>query len=93
MATLSKYVCCICNHTAYSSIKDAIPLQVLTGSTPDISPLLFFKFYEPVYSNLDDSDFPSDTREERGRWVSISEHVGHAMTFLVLTDYTNQVLH
>jgi hypothetical protein len=88
-----QYVCFICNHTASSSLDDAVPLQVLTGSTPDISHLLFFKFYEPVYYKLDDSDLPSDTREERGRWIGISEHVGHAMTFLILTDDTKHVIH
>jgi hypothetical protein len=42
---------------------------------------------------LNDSDFPSDTKEERGRWIGISEQIGHAMTFLVLTDKTKQVIH
>jgi hypothetical protein len=34
------YVCLILNHTANASIGNAIPMQVLTGSTPDISTLL-----------------------------------------------------
>jgi hypothetical protein len=57
-----------------------------TGSTNDISPLLCFHFWEPVYYKLDDSDFPSD-------FVGISESVGHTMTFKILTDETLKVIH
>ena len=86
-----EYVAFILNNT-YSQVKRAVPLQLLTGSTNDISPLLFFKWYEPVYYKLDDSDFPSESKEKRGRWVGIAEHVGHAMTFKILTDDTNKIL-
>jgi hypothetical protein len=55
-------------------------MEILTGSTPDISPLLSFQWWEPVYFKLDDASFPSDSRERRGHFVGISEHVGHAMT-------------
>jgi hypothetical protein len=57
-----------------------------TGSTNDISPLLCFHFWEPVYYKLDDSDFPSD-------FVGISKSVGHAMTLKILTDQTLKVIH
>jgi hypothetical protein len=60
-----EYVAFILNNT-YSPAKRAVPLQLLTGSTNDISPLLFFKWYEPVYYKLDDSDFPSESKEKRG---------------------------
>ena len=50
-------------------------------------------FWEPVYYKLDDSDFPSDSREKRGHFVGISESVGHAMTFKILTDDTLKVIH
>jgi hypothetical protein len=85
------YVCFLLNFTYCPSI-DAVPIQVLTGSTPDISPLLRFHFYQDVYYKLDDSDFPSDSRELKGKFVGISENVGHAMTFQVLTD-TRKVIH
>jgi hypothetical protein len=41
---------------------------------------------------VDDSDFLSDTREKCGHFVSISETVGHAMTFKILTDDTLKVI-
>jgi hypothetical protein len=72
---------------------DDIPIRMSTGSTNDISPLLCFHFWEPVYYKFDDSDFPSDLREKRGHFVGISESVGHAMTFKILTDDTLKVIH
>ena len=86
------YVCFVLNHTACKAINWQIPMKVLTGSTPDISPILRFSFYQPVYYAVNEPSFPSDSREARGRFVGIAEHVGHAMTFRVLTDDTNKVI-
>jgi hypothetical protein len=78
------------NNTWCEAVDD-IPIRMSTGSTNDISPLLCFHFWEPVYYKFDDSDFPSDSREKRGHFVGISESVGHAMTFKILTDDTLKV--
>ena len=86
------YVIFVLNHTFCTSI-NAVPMQRLKGSTPDISPLLSFRFWEEVYYRHDDSDFPSETREGHGHFVGISEHVGHAMTFKILTSDTNKVIY
>jgi hypothetical protein len=85
------YVCFLLNHTYNGSIR-MVPIKVATGSTPDISPLLQFTWWEPVYYKVDDSDFPSDTHEKQGRFMGIAEHVGHRMTFKVLTDNTQKVI-
>ena len=85
------YVCFLLNHTYNGSIR-SIPITVATGSTPDISPLLAFTWWEPVYYKVDDSKFPTDSREKRGRFVGIAENVGHSMTFKVLTDDTQRVI-
>ena len=87
------YVCFVLNFTASAALNWRTPTEVLTGSTPDISPLLRFGWWEPVYYKLDDSSFPSDSRERRGHFVGISEHVGHAMTYMILTDDTHKILH
>jgi hypothetical protein len=55
--------------------------------------LLSFEWWEPVYYKLDDPGFPSELREKRGRFVGISEHVGHAMTYMILTDDTQKIVH
>ena len=87
------YVCFLLNNVSSASLHGKTPIQVLTRSTNDISPLLFFRWYEPVYYKVDDSDFPSDSHEKRGRWVGIAEHVGHAMTFKILTDDTRKIIY
>jgi hypothetical protein len=86
------YVCFLLNNTWCEAIDD-IPIQLSMGSTNDISPLLCFHFWEPVYYKLDDSDFPSDSRKKCGHFVGISESVGHAMTFKILTNNTLKVIH
>jgi hypothetical protein len=52
-----------------------------------------FHWWEEVYFKLDDSDFPSESPELKGHFVGISEHVGHAMTFKILSVDTLKVLH
>lgn len=86
-----KYVCFILNHSWNEVIK-GIPLERLHGSTVDISPILRFHFWQPVYVKVDDAKFPSESREIRGRMVGFAENIGHAMTFLVLTDDTRQII-
>ena len=60
---------------------------------PDISPLLHFSFWDPIYYKLDDSDFPLGSTEGRGRWVGIAENVGHTMTYKILADDTKKVIY
>ena len=87
------HVCYITNHAANSSIGNAIPLQLLEGTTPDISPLLQFDFYEPVYYKAHEPGFPSESVEKSGRFVGISENVGNALTYKILTDDTQKIIH
>ena len=58
----------------------------------DISPLLFFYFWQPVYYLLDaqEQSFPGKSKELRGRWAGISEHIDHKMTFKIITDDTGE---
>jgi len=86
------YVCHLLNHTASENLKWRVPLERLTGFTPDISPLLRFQWYEPVYYKLNSTHFPSDTREKKGRFVGIAENVGHSMTYKILTDDTGKII-
>jgi hypothetical protein len=58
------YVCFVLNFTASASLNWSTPMEVLTGSTPDISPLHSFEWWEPVYYKLDDAGFPSESREK-----------------------------
>ena len=79
------YVCYLLNHTFNETIKD-VPLNKLTGSTVDISPLLRFHFWQKVYYKKAENTFPSESKEGVGYIVGISEHVGPMMTWKVLTS-------
>jgi hypothetical protein len=86
------YVYFLLNHLAHAKLQYRTPIEALTGSTPDISILLRFHWYERIYYKVDDSDFPSDSLEKLGRFVGIAENVGHTMTYKVLTDDTHKVI-
>ena len=53
--------------------------------------LLAFRWWEPVYYSTNNG-FPSTSPEKTGRWVGVADHQGDALTYLILTDDTNQVL-
>ena len=86
------YVCYLLNHTYNDTIKN-VPLNRLTGTTVDISPLLRFHFWQKVYYKKEENTFPSESKEGVGHIVGISEHVGPMMTWKVLTVDTHKVLY
>jgi hypothetical protein len=63
------------------NIKGA-PLTHLSGCTTDISALLRFYIWHPVYYKCSEASFPSDSKEAPGHIVGISEHCGHALTYV-----------
>jgi hypothetical protein len=87
------YVCYMLNHTATESLGWRTPLKKLNGQTPDISTLITYHLWEPVYYMIEDALFPSDPTERTRHFVGISEHVGNAMTYKILTDDTNKIIH
>ena len=86
-----QYVCYILNHTSCPSLDFNIPIAILTGSTPDISIIMQFSWYEKVYFKANESTFPSESTEEAGHFVGFAETVGNALTYKVLTS-TGKVL-
>ena len=87
------YVVFLYNHIAHASLDWKTPMQAYSGTTPDITALLQFEFYQPVYYHLDDSAFPSDSTELEAYFVGISEHVGDSLTYTLLTKDTKQIIH
>jgi hypothetical protein len=59
------YVCFVLNNTFSDVIKSTRLLQAY-GTDNDISPMLYFSFYEPVYSLVDETTFPSESKEVCG---------------------------
>ena len=55
------YACYLLNHIAHAALDGKIPLFALTGITPDISILLLFTFYQPVFYATYDQHFPSES--------------------------------
>ena len=89
-----KYVCDVMNLTAERILGWRPPLEVLTGQTQDISILLYFMFWDIVYCARHANKQPGSQKgqEMRGRFVGFAHDVGHALTFLVLTDDTRKVV-
>jgi hypothetical protein len=86
------YVCFVLNN-AFSEVIHSTPLRQAYGTDNDISPMLYFSFYKPVYYLVDKTTYPSESKELHGRWVGVSENVGHFMTYKILTDDTCQIIH
>ena len=53
------YVCYILNHIACGALNGSIPLLVLSGITPDISIMLLYTFYQPVFYVNPNRDSPN----------------------------------
>ena len=85
------YVYFLLNDTN-SDVNNGILITKATGSTSYITPLLHFRFCKPVYYRVDYSDILPHSTEICDFWVGIAKHVGHAITFKVLTDDTQNIL-
>jgi hypothetical protein len=81
-------------HCVDSNLADGIksPLQVATFLMTDISPLLYFYFWQPVYFLVNESEYqlPGKSKELSGRCVGISERIGKKMTYKIITDDTGE---
>ena len=92
-----QHVVYILNRLSTESLQWKTPLEAATGQQPDISAILAFHWYEPVYfkhykSSSDKVAYPSESIERLGRIVGIAEHKGDALTFLVLDSVTSHVV-
>ena len=87
------YVCYLLNHIACSALDGKITLLALTGITPDISIILLFTFYQPVFYATYDQHFPSESEERAGYWVGFGEHCGDAMTHKILDHDTQKIIY
>ena len=82
------YVCYLLNHIACNALDQKIALLALTGITPDISIILLFTFYQPVFYATYDQHFPLESEERAGYWVGFGEDCGDAMTHKILDHDT-----
>ena len=91
-----QYICVVLHHLASPTLQDICPVQALEGTTPDISFLLHFSFYEPVYYRIDSSEldlnFPSSSNEKKGYWVGFADNQGDSLTWRILTEDTQKII-
>ena len=89
-----QYICVVLNHLASPTLQGICPVQALEGSTPDISFMLHFSFYEPVYYRIDSSEpdlnFPPSSNEKKGYWVGFANNQGDRLTWRILTEDTQK---
>ena len=78
---LAAHISDITNCTAYASLGWRTPIEKSTGETPDISGLLLFKFWEPVYYY----DPPTEG-ELLGRWLGRANNYGDTMCYWILNE-------
>jgi len=89
-----EYVTYLLNHLSVASLGWKTPIEVATGQQADISALLNFHWWEPVYFAIPAASrhYPSKTPEQTGRWVGVAQHQGDALTYLVLADDSSKVV-
>ena len=87
------YVCYLLNNISCAALDGKIPLFVLTGITPDISTILLFTFYQPVFYATYDQNFPSESGERAGYWVACGVHYGDAMTHKLIDHETQKIIY
>ena len=95
-----KYICYLFNQLASESLDWQTPLYVLTGVTTDISALLYFRFWEPVFFAKEASlkydgipGFPSEMTVAKGFFVGFRESVGSVLTYKILTEDSQKILY
>ena len=91
-----QYICVVLNHLASPTLKGICAVHALEGTTPDISFMLHFSFYEPVYYRIDSSEpdlnFPSSSNEKKGYWVGFADNQGDHLTWRILTEDTQKII-
>ena len=74
----------VLNYSAMESQNWITPYQACFGMTPDISALLQFYFYQPIYYAQENS-FPN-VKEQFGHWLGVTENKGDALTYYILSE-------
>ena len=86
------YVSYLLKHIACTALDGTISLLALTDITPDISLILLFTFYQPLFYATYDQHFPSESEERAGYWVGFGEHCGDSMTHKILDHDTQKII-
>ena len=92
---LAVHLCCT-QPLGISNSSRHMPCSSFGRHTPDVSFMLHFSFYEPVYYRIDSSEpyliFPSSSNENKGYWVSFADNQGDRLTWRILTEDTQKII-
>ena len=83
----------ILNHLSCEALAGNVPLGMLYGVSPDISIILLYTFYQPLFYATHNQSYPSVSEERAACWVGFGEHVGDALTHKLLDDDTKKILY
>ena len=83
----------ILNHLSCEALDGNVPLGMLYGVSPDISIILLYTFYQPVFYATHNQSYPSVSEERAAQWVGFGDHVGDALTHKLLDDDTKKILY
>ena len=67
-------------------------MELAHGQRPDVSALLHFRWWQPVYYHHPSKSFPSKSQERLGRWVGVAPNQGDALTYRILDNETHKVV-
>jgi hypothetical protein len=81
----------ILNRLSTESLDWLTPYEKALGQKSDISAILAFIWWEPVYYHHPDASYPN-TKECLARIVGVADRQGDAMTWLLLDDVTKKVV-
>ena len=83
----------ILNHLSCEALDCYVPLGMLYGVSPDISTILLYTFYQPMYYATHNQSYHSVSEERAARWVGLGENVGDALTQKLLDDDSKKILY
>lgn len=88
-----KWSCEIHNKTASNlyALEDRTPYEAVMGDTPDISSLIGFDFYDPVWYYEQTAAFPEPKRL-MGRWLGEAQDFGQAMCYWLLSENASPIV-
>ena len=82
----------ILHHLSCEAMDGNVPLGMLYVS-PDISIIVLYTFYQPVFYATHNQSYPSVNEGRAAQWVGLGEHVGDALTHKLLYDDTKKILY
>ena len=83
----------ILNHLSCEALDGNVPLGMFYGVSPDISTILLYTFYQPVFCATHNQSYPSAGEGRAVHWVGFGEHVADSITHEFLDDETKKILY